>query len=67
MDLKWNACLWFRSMTLFCLSLSKIQESECVASSSEQNSAIFVMMVMRESAWAACLAILAGNKAGETD
>ena len=52
-------------MTLFCLSLSKIQESECVASSSEQNCAIFVMMVMRESACAACLAILAGNKAGE--
>ena len=52
-------------MTLFCLSLSKIQESECVASSSEQNCAIFVMMVVRESACAACLAILAGNKAGE--
>ena len=30
-------------MTLLCLSVSKIQESECVASSSEQNYAIFVM------------------------
>ena len=54
-------------MTLFCLSLSKIQESECVASSSEQNCAIFVVTVLRESTCAACLAILAGNKAGETD
>ena len=54
-------------MTLFCLSLSKIQESECVATSSEQNCAIFVMTILRESARAACVAILAGNKAGETD
>ena len=44
-------------MTLFCLSLSKIQKSEYVASSSEQNCAIFVMTVLRESACAACLAI----------
>ena len=32
-------------MTLFCLSLSKIQESECVAPSAEQNYAIFVITV----------------------
>ena len=48
----------------FCyLSLSKIQKSECVASNSEQNCAIFVMTVYggKQHAEIVLLAILVGN------